>query len=208
LKTLKNIAIGFLVSFLGSIPLGYLNIVGYHVYSHSGLRDALLFLTGVIAVEAVVIYLTVIFTEQIVKKKKLIKIIELFSIVFMLALAYIFYANGNEEMAPVKGFRQYSSSFILGLVLSCFNFLSIPFWTGWNLYLLNEKHIDISKKAVYVFGTMLGTFAGMFTLILSLQYLSQLQFFSKYLMTAIIPLAFAALGIYQAFKFYKKYYAK
>lgn len=206
MKSLKNIAVGFLVSFLGSIPLGYLNIVGYQVYSDSGTRDMLLFLIGVIAVEAAVIYLTVIFSEKIVKKKKLIKFIEAFSIIFMLVLAYIFYANGNDEMAPVKGFRQYSSSFILGLVLSGFNFLSIPFWTGWNLYLLNEKKIYIGKKVAYVFGTMLGTFAGMLTLILSLDYISRTEFFSKYLMTVIIPVAFAGLGIYQAVKFYKKYF--
>ncbi len=208
MKALQNIAVGFAVSFLGSIPLGYLNVVGYQVYAKSGMRELLLFLLGVILVEAIVIYLTVIFTQQILKKQKLIKIIELFSIVFMLALAYIFYASGNDEMAPVKGFRQYSSTFVLGLVLSCFNFLSIPFWTGWNLYLLNEKRIDIGKKTVYVLGTMLGTFAGMLTLILSLNYLSKTGFFSKYLMTIIIPIGFAALGIYQAYKFYKKYYAK
>jgi hypothetical protein len=104
----------------------------------------------------------------------------------MFVLAYIFYAGGNNEMAPVKGFRQYSSTFVLGLVLSCFNFLSIPFWTGWNLYLLNEKRIHIGKKA-YVLGTMLGTFAGMLTLILSLNYLSNTGFFSKYLMTVSFP---------------------
>ena len=208
MKALQNIVVGFGVSFLGSIPLGYLNVVGYHVYSKSGMRELLLFLLGVILIEAVVIYLTVIFTQQIVKKRKLIKIIELLSIVFMLALAYIFYASGNEEMAPVKGFRQYSSSFLLGLVLSGFNFLSIPFWTGWNLYLINEQRIELSKKAAYVLGTMLGTFAGMLTLILSLNYISKTGFFSKYLMAVIIPLAFTGLGIYQAFKFYKKYYTK
>jgi threonine/homoserine/homoserine lactone efflux protein len=204
MKSLQNIVVGFVVSFLGSIPLGYLNVVGYQVYAKSGMRELLLFLLGVILVEAIVIYLTVIFTQQILRKQKLIKIIELFSIFFMFVLAYIFYAGGNNEMAPVKGFRQYSSTFVLGLVLSCFNFLSIPFWTGWNLYLLNEKRIHIGKKA-YVLGTMLGTFVGMLTLILSLNYLSNTAFFSKYLMTVIIPLGFAALGIYQAYKFYKKY---
>jgi len=208
MKALQNIAVGFAVSFLGSIPLGYLNVVGYQVYAKSGMRELLLFLLGVILVEAIVIYLTVIFTQQILRKQKLIKIIELFSIFFMFVLAYIFYAGGNNEMAPVKGFRQYSSTFVLGLVLSCFNFLSIPFWTGWNLYLLNERRIHIGKKVAYVLGTMLGTFAGMLTLILSLNYLSKAGFFSKYLMTTIIPMAFAALGIYQAYKYYKKYAAR
>jgi threonine/homoserine/homoserine lactone efflux protein len=69
MKSLQNIVVGFVVSFLGSIPLGYLNVVGYQVYAKSGMRELLLFLLGVILVEAIVIYLTVIFTQQILRKQ-------------------------------------------------------------------------------------------------------------------------------------------
>jgi hypothetical protein len=209
MKNIKNIGVGFLVSFLGSVPLGYLNVVGYDVYAKSGFNPTIVYLLGVITVEAAIIFATLVFADQLMKRKKLIKFIEGFSVIFMFVLAYLFYANGNSEIVSEKTIDKYSSPFILGVVLSCFNFIQIPFWTGWNLYLLNGKHIDIgkSRKFTYLFGTMLGTFAGMLTLIVSLNYItSQTGFFSKYLMGVIIPLIFAGLGVFQGMKFYKKYY--
>jgi hypothetical protein len=47
----------------------------------------------------------------------------------------------------------------------------------------------------------------MLVLILSLDYVTnQTDFLAKYLMKIIIPMVFAGLGIFQAYKFYKKYY--
>ncbi len=71
MQNLKNIAVGFLVSFLGSIPLGYLNVVGFQLYQKKGLTETVLYLLGVILIEAVVIYLTLIFANQLAQNKKL-----------------------------------------------------------------------------------------------------------------------------------------
>jgi len=45
MKPLKNITAGFIVSFLGSLPLSYLNIIGVEVFSKFGL-NSLVFLFG------------------------------------------------------------------------------------------------------------------------------------------------------------------
>ena len=58
MQILKNISVGFLVSFIGSIPLGYLNIVGYEVYKSFGLNETIFYLLGVISIEFFVIYFT------------------------------------------------------------------------------------------------------------------------------------------------------
>ena len=71
MKALKNIVVGFLVSFIGSIPLGYLNIIGFVVYSKSGMNNLLLYLLGVITIEALVIYCTLLFADKLSKNKKL-----------------------------------------------------------------------------------------------------------------------------------------
>lgn len=209
MKALKNIAVGFLVSFLGSIPLGYLNVVGYEIFSRAGIDGMLLYLLGVICIEAIVIYGTLVFANRLMDNKKLLRYIEGFSIVFMFVLAYIFYSSASGKTESDSNIEEYSSPFVLGIVLSCFNFIQIPFWTGWNLYLLNGKYIELRKslKFLYLFGTLVGTFCGMVTLILCLEYITNKSgFLSKYLMGAIIPLVFAGLGIFQAVKFYSKYY--
>ncbi len=209
MQSLKNIAVGFLVSFVGSIPLGYLNVVGFKIYNSSGITPTFLYLFGVICIEFFVIYLTLIFANKLASNTKLLKFIEAFSVLFMFVLAYVFYSSGNSDNIDSTVFKNaYDSWFLTGIVLSCLNFIQIPFWLSWNLYLLNGNYIEVekSRKYFYVFGTITGTFCGMLVLILSLNYFANnVDFLSKYLMQIIIPLVFLVLGIFQALKFYKKY---
>ncbi len=186
MQILKNIGVGFLVSFIGSIPLGYLNIVGYHIYKILGLKETILYLLGVIIVEFFVIYFTLIFAHKLVKNQKTIRFIEGFSIFFMFVLAYVFYSAASSEVKDATVLNSYYKySFVFGIVLSCSNFIQIPFWVSWNLYLLNGKYIEVSnsRKYFYVFGTVSGTFIGMLVLILSLNFESlQVDFIFKYLL--------------------------
>ncbi|MEO5776372.1 MAG: hypothetical protein ABIQ27_05670 [Flavobacterium sp.] len=209
MQNIKNIAVGFLVSFLGSIPLGYLNVIGFDIYNSEGMRSTILYLLGVICIEFCVIFLTLIFANKLNKKDKLLKFIEGFSVVFMFILAYVFYSSASSGDAEKAVFSNtFQNFFFAGILYSCLNFIQIPFWLSWNLYLLNGKYIEISnsRKYFYVFGTIAGTFCGMLVLILSLHYFaSNVDFLSKYLMQIIIPLVFLALGIFQAVKFYRKY---
>ena len=210
---IKNIFIGFLVSFIGSIPLGYLNVVGYDVFKKFGLHETVFYLLGVISIEFFVIYFTLLFANQLIANQKLLKFIEGFSVVFMFVLAYIFNSSASSETTNPSVLERYVnySPFVVGLILSSLNFIQVPFWTSWNLYLLNGNYIEISKsrKYFYVFGTVIGTFSGMLVLILSLDYVTnQTDFLAKYLMKVIIPLVFIILGLVQGFKFYKKYFFK
>jgi threonine/homoserine/homoserine lactone efflux protein len=213
MKTLQNIAVGFLVSFLGSIPLGYLNVIGFHLYRYSGMDSLIPFLFGVMTIEGFVIYGTLVFADRLMRNKKLLKYIEGFSVLFMFVMAFTFYTGAQHPKEQQDIFEKYVqySPYILGVLLSCFNFIQLPFWMSWNLYVLNGKYIEVknSGKFIYLVGTLLGTFAGMMLLILSLSRLtSQTEFLTKNVMLYIIPAVFIALGIFQAIQFYKKYCQK
>ena len=210
MKYLKNILVGFLVSFVGSIPLGYLNVIGFDIYNQSGLPSVIRYLLGVVSVEVFVIYFTLIFAEKLVSSRKLLQFIEGFSVVFMFVLAYIFFASASNSNAQGTVIHEYQNRtpYFAGLFLSALNFVQIPFWVSWNLYLLNGNWITIdgTKKYFYVFGTLIGTFFGMLGLIISLHFLtSQTDFFAKYLMRFIIPGVFVGLGMYQGIQFWRKY---
>ncbi len=213
MKALKNIAVGFLVSFIGSIPLGYLNIVGFEVYSKTGIENLGFYLLGVISIEVFVIYFTLIFANKLLQNKKLLKYIELFSIFFMFLLAYIFYSQSEAKVEEENVLEKYSnySPYLIGVVLSCLNVIQIPFWCGWNLYLINGNYVEAKSnlKFLYVIGTLLGTFFGMLAFVLFLNLVTESSNgLSKYLMSHIIPLFFIGMGLFQAFKFYKKYLKK
>ncbi|SFE73120.1 LysE family transporter [Flavobacterium xueshanense] len=213
MKALKNIFIGFLVSFIGSIPLGYLNVIGFEIYIKLGMNSLVFFLFGVICVEMFVIYITLIFAKQLVENKKLMKFIDFFAVFFLLIIGYSFYASANqtnEQQGVLEKYAMYSP-FLIGVFLSGINFLQVPFWTGWNLYLINGNYISIVNKLklYYIAGTLIGTFAGMLTLVLILNTLSQnTTSFSKYVIPVVIPLFFVVLAFVQMIKVYKKYYRK
>ncbi|AWA29673.1 hypothetical protein HYN48_06025 [Flavobacterium magnum] len=213
MKALKNIIAGFLVSFIGSIPLGYLNVIGYDVHQKSGIESVCVYLLGVIIIEAVVIYATLVFADRLMHNKKLIKYIELFSIFFMFLLAWSFYAAHKDSGASAAVFRLADdySPFWTGVKYSSLNFIQIPFWTAWNLYLINARYISVQQSGRYVYltGTLAGTFSGMLTLILCLDWLTKKNdFVSDYLMSGVIPLLFLGMGLLQAYKFWKKYLRK
>lgn len=201
---------GFLVSFVGSIPLGYLNVIGFEIYKRRGLEQTEYYLIGVVLIEFFVVLGTLLLANKLNSNLKLIKFIEGFSVVFMFILAYIFYSNANasNSIPLFDELYLHSTSLLLGIFLSSLNFIQIPFWLSWNLYLLNRNYIEVSneRKYFYLFGTVTGTFCGMLVLILSLYYFAtNVAFLSKYLMQIIIPLVFLGLGLFQAINFYRKY---
>jgi hypothetical protein len=213
MKTIKNILVGFLVSFIGSIPLGYLNIIGFQIYTKFGIENLVMYLLGVVFVEAFVIYFTLIFANRLVSNIKLMRVIDFFGIFFLLFLAYSFYSYSNQTAATANYLEKYMiySPFLIGLLLSGINFLQLPFWTGWNLYLINGNYITTTNrlKFYYVAGTLLGTFAGMMGFVFFLHTIAQNGArFSKCLFAIIIPLFFIVLACLQGYKVFKKYIRK
>ncbi|HLF50816.1 hypothetical protein [Flavobacterium sp.] len=211
MKALKNIIVGFLVSFVGSIPLGYLNIIGYEVYSKSGMDSLIFYLFGVISIEVFVIYFTLIFANKLASNKKLIKGIEIFSIFFMFLLAYSFYSQSKMEASNQNDLEKYInySPYLIGVIFSVLNFIQIPFWISWNLFLINAKYVSVERniKYLYIIGTLIGTFFGMLSLVLFLNLVTEnTDSVSKYMLSHIIPLFFIGLALFQIVKFYKKYF--
>lgn len=213
MKVIKNILVGFLVSFVGSIPLGYLNIIGFQIYTDFGIENLVLYLLGVVFVEAFVIYFTLIFANRLVNNIKLMRVIDIFGVFFLLFLAYSFYSYSNQTAASPNYLEKYMiySPFIVGVLLSVINFMQLPFWTGWNLYLINGNYITTTNtlKFYYVGGTLAGTFAGMIGFVFFLHTIAQNgAHLSKYLFAIIIPLIFIVLACLQGFKVFKKYIRK
>lgn len=209
MQKLKNILVGFIVSFVGSIPLGYLNVIGYEIYSKKGLPNTIQYLIGVIIIEAVVIYATLLFAKVLTEQKKWMKRIEIFTILFLLVLASSFFFVQNKSSSD-SVYTLYLPIFT-GIILSSLNFIQIPFWTGWNLYLINNNYINIEKynKFFYLSGTLLGTFFGMLSLILAVNYFAKnASFVNSNTISKIFPILFFALALFQIIKFCKKYYGK
>lgn len=209
MKALKNSIAGFLVSFFGSLPLGYLNIIGYSIYKHSGVFGLAGYLLGVVAVEAVVVYCGLVIAERLTNNTVLMKILEGLAVLFLLALAiWSFAANGAESGGLTAKYIQFSP-FITGIILSSLNFSQLPFWTGWSVYLINGGYITPKGplRFAYIFFAMAGTCCGMALFVYFLGRLSaKADAVLHFIMVYGISLVFVLLAIYNAWLFYKKHY--
>lgn len=205
MKYLKNFIVGLLVSFVGSIPLGYLNFIGFDIYNKSTFLKLVYYLLGVVIIEGIVIYLTLYFAEKLNLNPKIKKFISIFSIFFLFALAFYFSKESTNDYAKTNYFLLYPA-FVTGLFLSCLNFVQIPFWLSWNLYLLNQNYISSEKKQanIYVLGTLLGTFLGMLVLILGLKQVTETGVINSNFITNKIWILFLVLALFQVFQLFRK----
>ena len=204
MKLLKNSIVGFLVSFVGSIPLGYLNIVGFQVYQKTNITQLCYYLLGVVLVEAIVVYVTLHFAHRLNLNQKWKRWISIFSILFLLLLAYYFYSSSSKvdnNHTQFEDLLKYPT-LLIGLFLSCTNFAQLPFWMSWNLYLVNGNYIYKGQNSnwFYILGTFLGTFFGMLTLILGIEKISNSGIIHQNTISNSIPLVFIGLAFFQVFQ--------
>ncbi|MBS1534137.1 MAG: hypothetical protein JST78_03600 [Bacteroidetes bacterium] len=207
MKLLRNLLLGLSISFLGSIPLGYLNIIGFQIYEQSGLSALSTYLLGVITVEVVILYFTYKGALFLSKQVQIARFIELFSIVFLLILAFVF-AMGEYRQNVAQQWLGADSFFWKGISLNLVNLMQIPFWLGWHLYVNQNNQPNLLGRNLYFLGALSGTFLGMLSFVLLLAHFSdQSASLQKYLLSCLVPLFFVLLAFYQIFRYRKKHFA-
>src|SRR3954466_329663 len=78
---------GMLVSFLGTLPLGTLNVAAMQISATDGIHPAILFALGSLLVEAIYVRVSLVAMDWVRKQKKLFKILEWVTLVIVVALA-------------------------------------------------------------------------------------------------------------------------
>ena len=78
---------GMLVSFLGSLPLGTLNIAAMQISVSEGISSAIMFSAGSLFVEIIYVRLSLVAMDWIRKQEKLFRILEWVTLLIVVALA-------------------------------------------------------------------------------------------------------------------------
>ncbi len=207
---IRNIIVGLIVSFLGSIPLGWLNLLGFEIFRNDGFRALLAFISGVVVIESFVIYLTLVFAHHIAENSAMFRYIRLFSIVFLLLLAVISFIGFHKSNPNYSAYLVYSP-FMAGILASALNVIQVPFWLGWNLYLAGNGFITRGRveDLAFVSGCVVGTGSGMSCFILIIDYFAGYAAWSWLPdHTIIFAGIFAAMAIFQVISYRKKHHQK
>jgi threonine/homoserine/homoserine lactone efflux protein len=155
---------GLLISFLGALPLGSLNVMGMQISVQEGVRPAFYFLAGTILVEMIYVRISLIGINWVRKQKKLFKWMEWITVAIVLALAagsFIAAMKTGENTKNVM-LENDINRFFLGIMLCAINPVQIPFWFGWSAVLFTKNILKPKNHFynIYIFGIALGTLLG------------------------------------------------
>jgi threonine/homoserine/homoserine lactone efflux protein len=163
MKLFRVFITGMFISFLGTLPLGTLNISAMQIAVSDGIRPALLFALGALLVEVIYVRISLVAMNWVTKRKKLLRRLEWATVIIITALAVSsFVAASDPEVKKNVILSNTIHRFWLGVALSAINPLQIPFWFGWSTALFSKGVLKpiASHYNLYIAGIGLGTFLG------------------------------------------------
>jgi threonine/homoserine/homoserine lactone efflux protein len=150
-----------LVSFLGSLPLGTLNVATMQLSITDGYRAAIEFAVATLIVEIIYVRLSLVAMDKIRKQQKVLRLLEWITLMIVIALAAASFLAASKNNPGAKNIVLSNTMprFLLGLVMSALNPVQIPFWFGWSTVLFAKKILLPlnSHYNVYIAGIGLGT---------------------------------------------------
>lgn len=198
---------GMLVSFLGSLPLGTLNIAAMQISISNGIVKAIMFSLGSLLAEVIYVRLSLVAMDWIRKQEKLFKVLEWVTLVIVVALAISsFYAATHPTQNKNVILSSNLPDFILGFVMSAVNPVQIPFWFGWSTVLFTKKILLPRKDHYnsYIIGIGIGTFVGNCVFIFGGLLIASKISNNQHILNWVIGGIFAITALIQIWKMFKK----
>jgi threonine/homoserine/homoserine lactone efflux protein len=203
-KLIRIFLWGLMISFLGSLPLGTLNVAAMQIGIQEGIADAVYFSLGSLLVEMIYVRISLMGVDWVRKQKKLMKAMEWFTLIIILALAAgSFYAAATKGSEAKNVFLENNMHrFLLGMFMSAINPVQIPFWFGWSTVLFAKKVLEPVKSQynMYIVGIGLGTLIGNCFFIFGGKWLVQRISNSQQYINWVIGGIFAITAVIQAIK--------
>lgn len=157
--------IGWLVSFLGQLPLGTMSITSTQIAVQENFKHAWRYAIGVATVEIIYLRLTLYGVDWIMQHKILFQVLGWLTVGVFLTLGTISFVTARKQQAEKKALLLDNNinRFLLGLSMSALNPAQIPFWFIWSSYLLDNKVLlsGFAEFNVFTFGCGIGTVSGL-----------------------------------------------
>lgn len=204
---LKIFVTGLMVSFVGSLPLGTLNIAAMQISVSDGVAAAMLFSVGSLIIEIIYVRISLVAIDWIRKQDKILKILEWVTLLIVSALAASsFYAALHPNVKENVVLSSSLPPFALGALMCAVNPVQIPFWFGWSTVLLTKKilHPRPDHYNSYILGIGIGTFVGNCIFIFGGLLIANTINNNQHILNWVIGGIFALTAIIQLWRILKK----
>jgi len=163
MKLVRIFFTGLFISFLGTLPLGTLNIAAMQIAISDGVAPALYFVLGALIIEIIYVRISLVAMDWVFRHERLFKWLEWLTVLIITALAISSFAAasrpGEHKNILLSGSI---NRFWLGVMMSAVSPVQIPFWFGWSTVLFTKKILEHNNGQynVYIAGIGVGTFTG------------------------------------------------
>jgi len=193
-----------MISFLGSLPLGTLNVAAMQIGIQESIAHAMYFSFGSLLVEMFYVRLSLVGIDWVRKQEKLMKAMEWITLLIIIALAVGSFIAATKDSGAAKNIMLQNNMhrFLLGMFMCAINPVQIPFWFGWSTVLFSKKILEPKPRYynIYIIGIGLGTLAGNAVFIFGGKWLVQRISNSQAYLNWVIGGIFAITAIIQAIK--------
>lgn len=198
---------GLFISFLGTLPLGTLNIAAMQISISDGVSPALWFAFGALTVEIIYVRVSLVAMDWILQHKQLLRTLDWLTVVVVTALAISsFWAATHPNVEKNILLSNTMHRYLLGLMMSAINPVQIPFWFGWSTVLFSKKILwqGSGNYTTYVLGIGFGTFMGNCVFIFGGRLVVEKLNANQHLLNWIIGFIFLFTAIMQVVRIWRK----
>jgi threonine/homoserine/homoserine lactone efflux protein len=157
--------LGFLVSFLGQLPLGNMSFTSTQICVQEGVRKAWQFAFGVAIVEMIYLRFALTGMDWIVKHRLWFLALGWLTVAMFFVLGILAFRTATKQHAEKKALllNNKMNRFLLGLMMSALNPVQIPFWFLWTSTFIQTKVLPVEKVSfdLFTIGAGAGTLSGL-----------------------------------------------
>lgn len=163
MRIFKIFFTGMMISFMGTLPLGTLNVSAMQISITDGVVQGMLFSLGALLVEVAYVRVSLVAMQRFMKHR--IWMIRLgwatFFLITALAIAS-FWAAAHPSGHANPILSNTLPKFLLGASMSAINPMQVPFWFGWSTVLFDRGLLRPKTNDAwpYIAGIGIGTFLG------------------------------------------------
>lgn len=165
IELIKVFFIGSLISFLGQLPLGNMNLTATQLSVQENHANAWKYGLGIVMVEIIYLRLALTGMDWVVEHTVVFTIMGWLTVILFLVLGVLAFIIARRQTSAKKGLliNNKMNRFLLGVVVSGLNPAQIPFWFLWSTQLLNSKVLMPTTIQFNIFtaGAGLGSLAGL-----------------------------------------------
>ncbi|MFT3980911.1 MAG: LysE family transporter [Ferruginibacter sp.] len=195
---------GLLISFLGTLPMGTLNVTAMQIAIQESVQNALLFSLGSLTVEMIYVRISLVGINWVRRQEKLMRWMQWITllIIVLLASGSIIAALHPDEEAKNVVLQNNIHRTLLGMGMCAINPVQIPFWFGWSTVLFTKgilKPVN-AQYNWYIVGIGLGTLLGNSLFIFGGKFIAQRISNSTTYINWVIGIVFIITAIIQLYK--------